>query len=95
MPTPSYARRREQLTTYFNGTAAATWRALTSNDPVSRIRATVRAGRDTMRATLLDWLPEDLTGRTLFDALDMMGVPDVFTPKPAGERYEEENPFDA
>ena len=68
MPTPSYARRREQLTTYFNETAAATWQALTSNDPVSRIRATVRAGRDTMRATLLDWLPEDLTGRTLFDA---------------------------
>jgi light-independent protochlorophyllide reductase subunit L len=31
--------------------------------PVSRIRATVRAGRDRMRATLLDWLPADLRGR--------------------------------
>jgi magnesium-protoporphyrin O-methyltransferase len=35
---------------------------------VSRIRATVRAGRDTMRATLLDWLPHDLTGRRILDA---------------------------
>jgi magnesium-protoporphyrin O-methyltransferase len=35
---------------------------------VSRIRATVRAGRDAMRSTLLAWLPADLTGRRVLDA---------------------------
>ncbi len=64
----SYLQRRDQITTYFDQTAAAAWQALTSNDPVSRVRATVRAGRDTMRNTLLDWLPEDLSGQTLLDA---------------------------
>ncbi len=64
----SYAQRRNELTTYFDHTAAAAWKALTSTDPVSRVRATVRAGRDSMRATLLDWLPEDLSGKTLLDA---------------------------
>lgn len=68
MPTDTYVQRRNQLTTYFDQTAAAAWRALTSNDPVSRIRATVRAGRDEMRNTLLEWLPPDLSGRTLIDA---------------------------
>jgi magnesium-protoporphyrin O-methyltransferase len=68
MPESTYARRRDQLTTYFDDTAAAAWRALTSNDPVSRIRATVRAGRDEMRDTLLGWMPADLGGYTLLDA---------------------------
>jgi magnesium-protoporphyrin O-methyltransferase len=35
---------------------------------VGRIRATVRAGRDRMRATLLSWLPADLRGRRILDA---------------------------
>ena len=64
----SYLQRRDQITTYFDETAAAAWQALTSNAPVSRVRATVRAGRDEMRATLLDWLPDDLSGKTLLDA---------------------------
>lgn len=64
----TYHRRRDQLTTYFDETAASAWQALTSNNPVSRLRATVRAGRDEMRRTLLDWLPEDLSGATLLDA---------------------------
>lgn len=68
MPESTYAERRNQLTTYFDHTAAAAWQALTSTDPVSRIRATVRAGRDDMRQTLLDWLPTDMTGQTVFDA---------------------------
>lgn len=68
MRTSSYLRRRDQLTTYFDKTAVAAWQALTSNDPVNRVRATVRAGRDDMRATLMSWLPEDLTGKTLLDA---------------------------
>ncbi|MEM8817207.1 MAG: magnesium protoporphyrin IX methyltransferase [Pseudomonadota bacterium] len=64
----SYLERRDQLTTYFDQTAAKAWQALTSTDPVNRIRRTVRAGRDDMRRTLLDWLPDDLRGKTLLDA---------------------------
>jgi magnesium-protoporphyrin O-methyltransferase len=64
----TYERRRGELETYFDRTAAAAWARLTSDAPVSRIRATVRAGRDEMRATLLGWLPQDLTGRRLLDA---------------------------
>jgi magnesium-protoporphyrin O-methyltransferase len=68
MRTPSYLARRGELTTYFDKTAAKAWKALTSTDPVGRVRATVRAGRDAMRANLLDWLPDDLEGQTLLDA---------------------------
>lgn len=68
MHTNSYLTRRQQLTTYFDQTAAGAWKALTSNDPVNRIRATVRAGRDDMRDTLLGWLPDDLGGITVLDA---------------------------
>lgn len=64
----SYASRRSQLETYFDRTAHEAWKRLTSDAPVSGIRATVRAGRDQMRATLLSWLPGDLTGRRLLDA---------------------------
>jgi len=35
---------------------------------VGRVRATVRAGRDRMRNTLLSWLPQDLTGQRILDA---------------------------
>ncbi|MEQ8967372.1 MAG: magnesium protoporphyrin IX methyltransferase [Azospirillaceae bacterium] len=68
MPTATYQRRRGQLELYFDRTAAEAWSRLTADGPVSRIRATVRAGRDRMRATLLSWLPEDLTGRRVLDA---------------------------
>lgn len=68
MPTATYAARRGQLETYFDRTAVEAWKRLTSDAPVSGIRATVRAGRDTMRATLLDWLPADLAGRRVLDA---------------------------
>ena len=64
----TYLRSRDRIETYFDRTAAATWARLTSDAPVSGIRATVRAGRDRMRATLLDWLPQDLTGRRVLDA---------------------------
>ena len=66
--TDTYVRRRERLETYFDQTAAQTWAKLTSDAPVSKIRATVRAGRDEMRNTLLSWLPEDLTGKRVLDA---------------------------
>ncbi len=68
MTTISYEERRGQLETYFDRTAAETWSRLTSNAPVGRIRATVRAGRDEMRSTLLAWLPSDLRGRRVLDA---------------------------
>lgn len=68
MPTATYRQTKGRLEAYFDRTAAEAWARLTSDAPVSRVRATVRAGRDTMRATLLGWLPEDLTGRRLLDA---------------------------
>ncbi len=68
MNSTSYLQRREQIATYFDRTAAQAWERLTSNAPVGRIRATVRAGRDQMRATLLSWLPQDMRGLRLLDA---------------------------
>lgn len=68
MNTASYQQRRGQIETYFDRTAARAWETLTSTAPVGRIRATVRAGRDRMRETLLDWLPADLSGARLLDA---------------------------
>lgn len=64
----SYDAYRGRLETYFDRTALAAWAQLTSDAPVSKIRATVRAGRDDMRSGLLDWLPADLTGRRILDA---------------------------
>ena len=64
----SFAQTRDRLETYFDRTAARTWEALTSDAPVSRIRATVRAGRDAMRARMLAALPADLSGMRVLDA---------------------------
>ena len=66
--TTTYLDRRDKIETYFDRTAADTWARLTSTAPVSGIRATVRAGRDRMRATLLASLPDDLSGRRVLDA---------------------------
>jgi magnesium-protoporphyrin O-methyltransferase len=68
MAAASYQERRGQLQTYFDRTAVDAWARLTSTAPVGRIRATVRAGRDDMRRTLLDFLPADLAGRRILDA---------------------------
>ena len=68
MPTLTYAARRGELLEYFDRTAVEAWKRLTSDAPVNRIRATVRAGRDDMRRTLLGWLPEDLRGARVLDA---------------------------
>ena len=68
LPTISYLQRRGQLEHYFDRTAADAWHRLTSDVPVSGIRATVRAGRDEMRRTLMSWLPTDLRGKRLLDA---------------------------
>ena len=64
----SYDATRDRLETYFDRTAARTWEALTSDAPVSRIRQTVREGRDAMREALLAILPTDLTGARVLDA---------------------------
>jgi magnesium-protoporphyrin O-methyltransferase len=68
MPTVSFTERRGQLETYFDRTAFQAWSRLTSDAPVGRIRATVRAGRDEMRRILLGWLPVDMHGMRLLDA---------------------------
>jgi magnesium-protoporphyrin O-methyltransferase len=68
MHSPSYLDRRSQLLTYFDRTAVEAWSRLTSDAPVSKIRATVRAGRDAMRAEILSCLPDDLVGARVLDA---------------------------
>ena len=64
----SYQQSRLRLETYFDKTARKAWEDLTSDAPVSGIRATVRAGRDEMRALLLSTLPSDMHGMRLLDA---------------------------
>jgi magnesium-protoporphyrin O-methyltransferase len=68
MTSASYISRRGEIETYFDRTAADAWKRLTSDAPVGRIRATVRAGRNSMRDTLLSWLPSDMRGLGLLDA---------------------------
>ena len=68
MNSTAYEQRRSQIEHYFDRTAAQAWARLTSNEPVGRIRATVRAGREQMRQTLLSWLPQDMRGLRLLDA---------------------------
>lgn len=68
MAAVTYQQRRGELETYFDRTALDAWSKLTSEAPVGRIRATVRAGRTQMRQTLLDWLPGDLSACRLLDA---------------------------
>jgi magnesium-protoporphyrin O-methyltransferase len=68
MTSAQYLERRGELETYFDRTAVAAWTRLTSDAPVGRIRATVRAGRDEMRQMLLSWLPSDMRGQRVLDA---------------------------
>ncbi|MBJ3763205.1 magnesium protoporphyrin IX methyltransferase [Maribius pontilimi] len=63
-----YEPTLQRVESYFDATATQVWEQLTSDAPVSRIRATVRAGRERMRATMLGRLPEDLTGARVLDA---------------------------
>ncbi len=64
----SYNQTLSRVETYFDKTATQTWERLTSDAPVSRIRQTVRAGRDQMRAKLLSQLPQNLHGARVLDA---------------------------
>jgi|SRR6056297_1005702 len=64
----SYEATRARVETYFDRTATTVWERLTSDAPVSKIRETVRKGRDRMRATMMGALPDDLTGARVLDA---------------------------
>jgi magnesium-protoporphyrin O-methyltransferase len=68
MSTATYTERRRSLETYFDRTALDAWARMTSDAPLSKIRATVRAGREKMRSQLLEWLPLDMSGARLLDA---------------------------
>jgi magnesium-protoporphyrin O-methyltransferase len=63
-----YAATLDRVEDYFDRTATEVWARLTSDAPVSRIRQTVREGRDRMRATMLSRLPADLRGARVLDA---------------------------
>lgn len=64
----TYSETRDRIGDYFDRAALRQWEALTSDAPVSRIRATVRAGRERMRALLLAAMPADLRGAQVLDA---------------------------
>ncbi len=64
----TYDATRSRVEEYFDRTATRTWERLTSDAPVSKIRQTVREGRDTMRALMLSRLPERLDGARVLDA---------------------------
>ena len=64
----SYDATRDRVEHYFDRTATKGWERLTSDAPVSRIRETVRKGRDRMRAKMLAALPRDLNGVRVLDA---------------------------
>ena len=64
----SYTATRARVEDYFDRTATQTWERLTSDAPVSKVRETVRKGRDRMREVMLSRLPADLTGKRVLDA---------------------------
>lgn len=63
-----YSATRDRVEHYFDRTATKVWERLTSDAPVSRIRETVRKGRDQMRAAMMAQLPADLRGARVLDA---------------------------
>ena len=63
-----YDQTLSRVETYFDQTATKTWEQLTSDAPLSKIRQTVRAGRDDMRALMLSRGPEDLNDARILDA---------------------------
>lgn len=64
----SYETRRHEIARYFDKTAVGAWAKLTSDAPVSRIRQSVRIGRENIRNSILSWLPENLSGLKILDA---------------------------
>jgi magnesium-protoporphyrin O-methyltransferase len=64
----SYTRRRDEVAVYFDRTALDAWQRFATNEPLGRIRTTVRAGRERMRAAMLSMLPDNLHGWRILDA---------------------------
>ena len=64
----NYDQTLSRVETYFDKTALKTWERLTSKAPVSRIRQSVRDGRNLMRSKLISQLPTDLSGARVLDA---------------------------
>lgn len=64
----AYDQTLDRVATYFDKTATKTWEQLTSDAPLSKIRQTVRQGRDEMRTLLLSHVPTDLLGARVLDA---------------------------
>jgi len=64
----SYTKSRSEIQTYFDRTALDAWKRFASDKPLSFVRAKVRAGRGEMRARMLSYLPEDLSGWRILDA---------------------------
>jgi len=64
----SYQATRTRVEDYFDRTATKTWERLTSDAPVSKIRETVRKGRDEMRSLMLSRLLDDLSDARVLDA---------------------------
>lgn len=63
-----YSDRRSQIEHYFDRTAVQAWARLTSDAPVSGVRATVRKGRDEMRRLIGSWIglePGRVEGRDI------------------------------
>ena len=60
MPVTRFEQRRGQIETYFDKTASKAWSVLTSDEKLGHIRRTVRAGRDSMRAMLLDYISQPI-----------------------------------
>lgn len=63
-----YTSTLARVEDYFDRSATKVWERLTSDAPVSRIRQTVREGRDRMRALMLSRMPADLHGMRVLDA---------------------------
>ncbi len=63
-----YQARRHQIASYFDKTAVNAWEKLTSNEPLSKIRESVRLGREKMKNHLIALLADDLKGVSILDA---------------------------
>jgi magnesium-protoporphyrin O-methyltransferase len=63
-----YSLTRARVEEYFDRTATKAWERLTTDAKVSRIRQTVRQGRDKMRELMISRLPQDLRGARILDA---------------------------
>lgn len=64
----NYSSTLTRVEDYFDRTATKTWEQLTSDAPVSKVRETVRRGRDEMRALMLSRLPGSMKGQRILDA---------------------------